>query len=165
MSTTASDPTPSADRTQESRKDIPICVAVFTFAVAAIAVALRIYTRRNIINQLGIDDYCAIAALVCCPGPSTDTWPVMAAEPANLYCSSLSLAVTLLSLIVSPPLPLSSCQGICLDWRDATDMSSLTTSPDTNFGLGQHIWNVPTELIPLYLRVRLTRMQHSLQLG
>ena len=48
----------------ENRIDIPICVAIFTLLVATTAVSLRIYTRKVLINQLGIDDYCAVVALV-----------------------------------------------------------------------------------------------------
>ncbi len=59
--------TPAPDQDSDSRTDIPICVAVFTLAVAATAVSLRIYTRKVLINQLGADDYCACVALVWLP--------------------------------------------------------------------------------------------------
>ena len=52
------------DRARESRIDIPICVAVFTLIVATTAVSARIYTRKWLLNQFGIDDGFAVTALV-----------------------------------------------------------------------------------------------------
>lgn len=53
------------DMASENREDVTIGVAVFTLLVATTAVSLRIYTRKAIINKLGIDDFCAVVALVC----------------------------------------------------------------------------------------------------
>ena len=52
------------DRARENRIDIPICVAVFTLLVATTAVTARIYTRKRLLNQFGLDDGFAVAALV-----------------------------------------------------------------------------------------------------
>lgn len=48
----------------DSRVPTVIGVIAFTLTVATAAVSLRIYTRKFIVNQVGIDDYFAILALV-----------------------------------------------------------------------------------------------------
>lgn len=48
----------------QNRRDVSVGVAVFTLLVATVAVSLRIYTRQFVINTLGLDDICAIIALV-----------------------------------------------------------------------------------------------------
>ena len=49
----------------ESRVPIVIGVIILTLSVATIAVGLRIYTRKVILNSLGIDDFFAVFTLVC----------------------------------------------------------------------------------------------------
>ena len=43
---------------------ISIFVVVFCLVVSTVMVGLRVYTRRVIINQMGIDDWAAIVTLV-----------------------------------------------------------------------------------------------------
>ncbi|CAI4213997.1 unnamed protein product [Parascedosporium putredinis] len=47
----------------QNRVDVTIGVAAFTLTVATAAVALRLWTRKTIVNRLGIDDACAAIAL------------------------------------------------------------------------------------------------------
>ncbi len=55
---------PEAPGYEESREDVTHFVASFTLIIATIAVLSRVYTRKFLINQLGVDDYCAIVAWV-----------------------------------------------------------------------------------------------------
>ena len=48
----------------DSRVPTVIVAIVVCLSVATTAVALRIYTRKVIINQMGWDDYFAVFALV-----------------------------------------------------------------------------------------------------
>lgn len=59
----------------DTRVPTVIGVIAFTLAVATITVCLRIYTRKYIINRMGIDDYFAILALVSLASLSNATRP------------------------------------------------------------------------------------------
>jgi hypothetical protein len=48
----------------DDRSPVVIGSVVFCLVVATVAVSLRIYTRKFVINQLGIDDYFSVFALV-----------------------------------------------------------------------------------------------------
>lgn len=47
-----------------SRASIVVGIATFLMTGATTAVALRFYTRKVILNQLGIDDWLSLSALV-----------------------------------------------------------------------------------------------------
>jgi hypothetical protein len=53
----------------ESRGWLIILASAMTLALAAVTVTMRVYTRAKIIGCFGIDDACAILALVCCSLP------------------------------------------------------------------------------------------------
>ena len=63
------DPQQLAAFNAESRVSTIYAVASFLMAWCVGIVGLRIYTRKFIINQMGIDDYLAIVSLVCPSNP------------------------------------------------------------------------------------------------
>ena len=48
----------------DDRADVVIGTVVFVVTLATIALALRIYTRKFLIKQFGLDDYAAIFSWV-----------------------------------------------------------------------------------------------------
>ena len=77
------------DRARENRIDIPICVAVFTLIVATTAVTARIYTRKRLLNQFGLDDGFAVAALVSFRADSVCGATTLTYLPASHLCVRL----------------------------------------------------------------------------
>lgn len=56
---------------------LPVTVAVFSIVVSLAAVGLRLYTRHRLLSNLGLDDVCAVLAMVraasLAPPPHNDT--------------------------------------------------------------------------------------------
>ena len=61
------DPSQLPPNYDESRKATVIGVSIFLMLVCTLMISLRIWTRKVVINQMGVDDYLAIATLVCVP--------------------------------------------------------------------------------------------------
>lgn len=52
----------------DSRVSTTVDVTVFCLSIASVVVVLRTYTRGWIVNQMGVDDYFAIASLMIAYG-------------------------------------------------------------------------------------------------
>ena len=132
-----SGPSPASHKNQIA---VVIGVTIFSLTVATIAVAVRTYTRKWIVDRMGIDDYFAIVALVSMTYVATAVMAPDTNQRAQAIAYGCGTSI-LCSMSAQRP-----SKGKGFHYRDTNTQS---THSDRIWAGDAHIGNRPKPPIPL----------------